>query len=199
MRSFRTREVPQQYDVPSPDDPASAPQGEEGLGDLEGDLEKVRQILVGWQVSALEERCRLLDQELRKLIGEQIATVERQVKNEIGAVKDRLSTEERERKSIDGNLLEKLGELSAGVGAKIASLREKAEQGGLALRDQMLSQSNLLKDAVAKRDEETRARLNRGLHDLRAAKTDRETLANLIMGVATRLKNEDEDQGDSDS
>ncbi|TNF90941.1 MAG: hypothetical protein EP301_00345 [Gammaproteobacteria bacterium] len=197
MRSLKTRGDPQKDETPSPEVLASTLAGGEGLGNLEEDLEKVRQILFGTQLTALEERCRLLDKDLRWLIGEEIAAVERQVKNEIDAIKDRINAEERKRESIDGDLLAKLGTLTTDMGTKITSVREKVEHVERALTDQMLSQSDLLNEAIVKRHSENQAELNRALHDLQAAKADRETLADLLMGVAKRLKNEDEDEDDS--
>ena len=103
-----------------------------------------------------------------------------------------MNAEERERRSGDAGLLAKLRELGLSLESRIADLGQKTEQGQGALRDQLLSQSNLLSDAIQQRYEESQALVTEGLRDLRDAKADRQTLSSLLMDVAQRLSGGEE-------
>lgn len=170
--------------VSTPEAVASSPEPKE--------LDKVREILFGAQAVEFDRRLSAVEQELRAQIREEISALERRVKHEVDAITERMNGEERERRSGDGDLLAKLVELSKTLEMRIAEFNKKSEQAQGALRDQLLSQSNLLSDAIQQRHDEATALMNDGLRDLREAKTDRGTLSSLLMDVAMRLKGEEE-------
>jgi len=156
------------------------------------ELEKVREILFGAQAVEFDRRLSALEQELRAQIREEISALERRVKHEVDAITERMNGEERERRTGDGGLLAKLVELSKTLEMRISEFDKKSQQSHGALRDQLLSQSNLLSDAIQQRHDEATALMNDGLRDLRDVKTDRGTLSSLLMDVAMRLKGDEE-------
>ena len=157
-------------------------------------LDKVRDILFGGQMRAvearlqgMEERLRQEDESIRSELGKQAESLDALIRSEVQVLTDRLAAERTRR-------TEELKSLSAEIKEAIRALEKrhvKLEQDGnmadAALRDQLLAQSTDAAAELARLGERLSAELDRSHQELRSTKTDRSTLAALLTDVAARL------------
>ncbi len=81
-------------------------------------------------------------------------------------------------------------ELGRRLEKRITEIDTRATKGHSDLREQLLSQSNLLTDAIQERAEQAMNALNQGLQEVRESKLDNKTLANLLVNLATEITTE---------
>ena len=167
------------------------------------DLAKVRDILFGSQfrehsieLDRLEGRMTRLNGELRDEVRAEIGSLERMVNNKVDMISDRFTAEHEARTRSIEELNEKLNELGRRLEAKLAEFEEKTVAAQRDLHSQLRSQSDVLNQAIQQRNEETVGMVTRRVEELRTAKTDRSSLAGLLMDVATRLA-DDEPKGEA--
>ena len=157
-------------------------------------LDKVRDILFGGQMRAVEGRLQSMEERfreehdaIRSEFGKQAESLDALIRSEVQVLTDRLAAERTCR-------AEELKSLSAEIKDAIRALEKrhlKLEQDGnmadAALRDQLLAQSTDAAAELARLGERLSAELDRSHQELRSTKTDRSTLAALLTDVASRL------------
>ena len=157
-------------------------------------LDKVRDILFGGQMRAVEGRLQSMEERfreehdaIRSEFGKQAESLDALIRSEVQVLTDRLAAERTRR-------AEELKSLSAEIKDAIRALEKrhlKLEQDGnmadAALRDQLLAQSTDAAAELARLGERLSAELDRSHQELRSTKTDRSTLAALLTDVAARL------------
>lgn len=160
-------------------------------------LDKVRDILFGNQMrevekklARLEERllkeCALLREDTRK----RLDSIENYIKQEVESLSQRIVNEQSTRDEGLRVLVEDNKRIIGALDKKLAQLDENINNNQRDLRDQILNQSKNLQNDILQKYEEILAALVRESEDLRHAKTDRSTLANLLSEMAIRLNSQ---------
>jgi ABC-type phosphate transport system auxiliary subunit len=123
-------------------------------------------------------------------------------KQEIGALRDilfgtMLEQHDQEMARVEtriameaSKIRSEFGEFARRFEDRIAEIDARTSKGLNDLREQILSQSNLLNDAIQERNEQVVSHVNKGLQDLRAAKIDRATFSSLLSKLAAHLERE---------
>lgn len=168
-----------------------------------GNLEKVRDILFGAQMRDYERRFLRLEERIAKESADaredmrrRFDTLETFIKQEIGALGDRLRAEQQQRAQTHEELTRELRDTARGINQRLHELDEQSAQTQRELREQMLAQSRNLADEIQQKHDQLSAALTREARELRHDKTDRAALANLFTELAMRLNHEFKLPGD---
>jgi DNA anti-recombination protein RmuC len=159
-------------------------------------LDKVRDILFGGQMRAVEGRLhaveeRLLQEQaqLRADLGKQIAAIEAEARRELQALSEQLGAERAKR-------TEELKTLGADLRDGIRSLEKRhlklEEMGGTAdaeLRDSILEQSRAVSAQIERLSQRVAADMSREVAGLRHDKADVSAVADVFSDMAGRLGN----------
>jgi DNA anti-recombination protein RmuC len=167
---------PDQVDeLPQPDDRSAS-----------GNLDKIRDILFGAQAREHDRRFAQLEQhlireasDLRNDLKRRFESLELYIKKEVEALTSRLTKEQEIRGESVTNLTQDLTQLAATLEHKAHVLQQLTER-----------TSELATDVRARHAEATSA-LNQAVHDLRAEKTDRGTLAAILLEASQRLSSDE--------
>ena len=76
---------------------------------------------------------------------------------------------------------------------RIAELGARANQDQNSVREQLMGQSELLKNSIQERSDQTLLLVNRGLEELRDNKIDRTKLSEFLLDLGSRLEGEQSD------
>jgi DNA repair exonuclease SbcCD ATPase subunit len=174
------------------DPPASAPAA--AAEPQPESLDKVRDILFGSQMRAvdtrlqgLEERLREEHETIRTDFAKQVESLDGFIRSEVQALTERLAAERARRgeelKALSAEIKEALRSLEK----RHVRLEESANMADAALRDQLLMQSTTAAAELGKMGERLTAELKRSHAELASAKTDRTALASLLTDMAGRL------------
>jgi hypothetical protein len=87
-------------------------------------------------------------------------------------------------------LTQELKDVVSGIEKRMTQLDEQAAKAHRELRQQILDQSKTLRDEYRGQYRQLSDAISRVLHDLRAEKTDRATLAALFSELAMRLRHD---------
>lgn len=164
-------------------------------------LDKVRDILFGGQMRAVESRLQGLEERLmreqavmRSDFDKRIADLDASAKRDAQTLGDRLNTERTKR-------AEELKALSAEIKEILRSLEKRhvklEELSGLAdaeIRDQILQQSRAIGAEIERLSQRVTADLNREVSSLRNDKTDVSAIVGVFSDMATRLAGESRPQ-----
>ena len=179
-------------------DPPAVPQPPE----TPESLDKVRDILFGGQMRAVETRIHSLEerllreqQALRADFVRQLGELEEFARKELQDLLDRLAAERGKRTEELKSLGTELREAIRGIEKRHAKLEEAANQGDAALRDQLLLQAKATSTDLGKLSDRLSTELNRSYHELKATKTDSAALATLFTDLAARLGGAPEKNG----
>lgn len=157
-------------------------------------LDKVRDILFGGQMRAVESRLQGLEERLmreqgamRSEFAKQLADVDTAAKRDLHALGERLSAERAKR-------IEELKALSAELRDAVRALEKRhvklEELTGLAdaeIRDQILQQSRAITAEIERLSQRVSADLNREVTSLRTDKADVAAMAGIFSDMAARL------------
>ena len=160
-------------------------------------LDKVRDILFGGQMRAVESRLQGLEERImreqatmRSDFNKQLADLDASAKRDAQTLSDRLAAERTKR-------TEDLKALSAEIKEILRSLEKRhvklEELSGLAdaeIRDQILQQSRAIGNEIERLSQRVSADLNREVASLRNDKTDVSALVSVFSDMATRLSGE---------
>ena len=179
-----------------PETPADEARGPEA-----GNMDKIRDLLVGPQmrdhdrkVSRLEERLERELAAMRDELKKSLTMFESYIKQEIEALSGRLRSEQNDRKTAVQTLGDEAKALAQRLQQTASQLDEQLATNQRDLRQQLLEQQRQLSDEIRDRSIEGAQALKREADDLRFQKTDRAALAALLTEVAMRL-NDDYDLG----
>jgi len=160
-------------------------------------IDKVRNILFGAQARQYEQKFSHLEALVQKEIAnlrdenkKMFDALEKYIKKELESLTDQLDTEKDERTEVVDELAGMLKDTNKHLEKKVAKLDEKNVKGQRDLQDQILQQSKDLMAEIRSKHEEIFASLKQSVSELNKDKTDRVALANLLMEVSMRLKEE---------
>jgi uncharacterized phage infection (PIP) family protein YhgE len=157
-------------------------------------LDKVRDILFGGQMRAVESRLarieeRLLHEQkaLKKDLEKQMASLESDAKRELSALGEKLDAEQVRRgdevKAVGAELKSSFKSLDK----RLAKLDEATSTADAELRTQLLEHTKAMSAQIKTLGDELMAELNRAVRELRAEKTDTASLIEVFSDVAVRL------------
>ena len=157
-------------------------------------LDKVRDILFGGQMRAVESRLQGLEERLRREqdtlrtdLGKQLGELDSFARHEFQALAERLAAERAKRTEELKSLGAELKEALRALEKRHAKLEDSTSMADAGLRDQLLLQAKAASAEVAKLSERITAELHRSHHELKSTKTDSATLAGLFTDLASRL------------
>jgi DNA repair exonuclease SbcCD ATPase subunit len=157
-------------------------------------LDKVRDILFGSQMRAvdsrlqgLEERIREEHESMRSDFTRQVESLDSFIRSEVNTVTERLATESRKRSEDLKGLAAEIKEAIRALERRHVKLEEAANMADASLRDQLLHQSTSAAAELARLGERLGDELKRSHAELASAKTDRTALASLLTDMAGRL------------
>ena len=172
--------------APIDDDPSSG-----------GNLEKIRDILFGAQLRDHDRRFAQLEQRviresavLRQDLQRRFESLEGSMKKEVEALASRLTQEHEARSGSVTYLTHEINQLVSALGAKAKLLETQTVTTQRDLEQQIRTQSSELATDIQTKYAELTHRLNQAIETLRESKTDRSSLAAILMEASQRLANE---------
>jgi vacuolar-type H+-ATPase subunit I/STV1 len=157
-------------------------------------LDKVRDILFGGQMRAVEGRLQGMEDRFRQdhdairaEFTKQGESLEALLRSEVQALTDRLAAERTRRAEELKSLSAEIKEAIRALEKRHLKLEQDANMADAGLRDQLLAQSTDAAAELARLGERLTAELTRSHLELKATKTDRSALAALLNDVASRL------------
>lgn len=161
-----------------------------------GNLDKIRDILFGAQAREHERRFAQLEQhlireadDLRNDLKRRFDSLEMYIKKEVDALTDRLAKEQEARGESVKTLTQELTSLAATLENKAGQLERQAAEAQTRVLQQLTERTSELATDVRARHAQTTSALDCAVQDLRAEKTDRATLAAILMEASQRLTN----------
>jgi ATP-dependent Clp protease ATP-binding subunit ClpA len=159
-----------------------------------GNLEKIRDILFGAQAREHDRRFAQLEQhllreatDLRNDLKRRFESLELYIKKEVESLTNRLSKEQDLRGESVTRLTQDLTHLAATLEEKARRLEQQVTQSQSHVLQQLTERTNELAEEARARHAETKSAIEGAVRDLRAEKTDRATLAGILMEAAQRL------------
>ncbi|MGH7516164.1 MAG: hypothetical protein ACREOC_01660 [Gemmatimonadales bacterium] len=157
-------------------------------------LDKVRDILFGGQMRAVETRIKGLEdrllreqQVLRTELGRQVGELEAFARKELQDLLERIAAERSKRVEELKSLGTELREAIRGIERRHVKLEEAANLADAGLRDQLLLQAKATSADLGKLENRLTAELSRSHQELKSTKTDTAALATLFTDLASRL------------
>ncbi len=186
--SYEVSETPKNQSVPS----AS---GESHESAEEGNLEKVRDILFGTQSREFEERCNLLEKRLLQEstdLKEQLTRSLDDIKTYVNQEVSRLTSQIQQEQAGRSHSLEDIGQVIKTLGSQLESrlsgLHDQTATQHHMLEEQLTQQKADLTEHQQQALADIQTRFQDAVKELKADKTDRAVLAEMLMDVALRLK-----------
>jgi hypothetical protein len=165
-------------------------------------LDKVRDILFGGQMRAVETRIQGLEerllrdqQALRADFVRQLGELETFARKEIQELVERVGAERQKRVEELKGLAAELRDAIHAIEKRHVKLEEATNLADAGLRDQLLLQAKATSADLNKLSDRLTAELNRSYQELKSAKTDSTALAGLFTDLATRLGGAPEKNG----
>jgi DNA anti-recombination protein RmuC len=160
-------------------------------------LEKVREILFGNQLRDVEKKFARLEERLlkeclnsREENKKRLDNLENYIKQELESLSKRMKQEQGNREETLHNLAEENKKITTALENKLNQFDEHVNNSQREMREQILNQSKNLHDDMLQKYAEILEILRREAEELRHAKTDRSTLANLLSELAIRLNSQ---------
>jgi hypothetical protein len=157
-------------------------------------LDKVRDILFGSQMRAVETRLQGLEERLRREheaiktdFSKQVESLDGFIRSEVQIVTERLGAERTKRTEELKALAAEIKEAIRALEKRHVKLEEATNMADAGLRDQLLMQSKSAATELAKLGERLAAELARSHQELKSTKTDRAALSSLFSELATRV------------
>ena len=173
--------------------PQPSPTSEADALDSEN-LDKIRDILFGAQAQSydkrfirMEERIEKEYADLREEMRKRYDALELYLKRELGALAERLTSEQKERVNMGAKWSRDLQEASDAATTKAEQLAEQLSASHRELSQDLLEQSKRLSDDMQGQYANLLGSVERRVEEIRFDKADRATLAALFADVATRL------------
>ncbi len=157
-------------------------------------LDKVRDILFGSQMRAvetrlqgLEERWRREHETLRGDFNKQVESLDAFIRSEAQSLAERLGAERTKRAEELKSLAAEIKEAIRALDKRHVKLEEATNMADAGLRDQLLMQSAAAASELSKLGDRLGAELQRSHHELDSTKTDSATLSTLLSELAARV------------
>jgi hypothetical protein len=165
-------------------------------------LDKVRDILFGGQMRAVETRIQGLEerllrdqQALRADILRQVGELEAFARKEVQELADRIAAERQKRVEDLKGLSAELREAIRTIEKRHVKLEEATNLADAGLRDQLLLQAKAMSADLNKLSDRLSTELTRSHQELKSTKTDSAALAGLFTELASRLGGTPEKNG----
>ena len=160
-------------------------------------LDKVRDILFGGQMRAVESRLQGLEERImreqdamRSDFNKRLADVDTTAKRDIQTLNDRLTTERTKRAEDLKTLSAELKEVLRSLEKRHVKLEELSGLADAEIRDHILQQSRAISAEIERLSQRVSADLAREVASLRNDKTDVSALVGVFSDMATRLAGE---------
>jgi hypothetical protein len=157
-------------------------------------LDKVRDILFGGQMRAvesrlqgLEERLRAEHEALRSDFAKQVESLDAFIRSEAQLLGERLAAERGKRTEELKSLATEIKEALRALEKRHVKLEEATNMADAGLRDQLLLQSQAASSELAKLADRLTSELTRSHHELKSTKTDSAALAGFLSELAARV------------
>jgi len=157
-------------------------------------LDKVRDILFGSQMRAVDTRLQGLEERLRREhealktdFSKQVESLDAFIRSEAQILTERLSAERTKRTEELKSLSAEIKEAIRVLEKRHVKLEEASNMADAGLRDQLLMQSKAAATELAKLGERLGTELQRSHHELKTTKTDSASLASLLSELAARV------------
>jgi len=157
-------------------------------------LDKVRDILFGGQMRAVETRLQGLEERLRREheamkadFSKQVESLDAMIRSEAQILAERLGAERTKRTEELKSLAAEIKEAIRALEKRHVKLEEAANMADAGLRDQLLMQSKTAATELAKLGDRLAAELQRSHQELKSTKTDRAALSSLFSELAARV------------
>jgi hypothetical protein len=171
-------------------------------GETPENLDKVRDILFGGQMRAVETRIQGLEerllrdqQALRADFLRQVGELEAFARKEVQELADRIAGERQKRVEELKGLSAELREAVRAIEKRHVKLEEATNLADAGLRDQLLLQAKATSADLNKLSDRLTAELTRSHQELKSTKTDSAALAGLFTELASRLGGTPEKNG----
>lgn len=162
-----------------------------------GNLDKIRDILFGEQTRNHERRFAQLEQhlireatDLRTDLKRRFEDLELYIKKEVAALTSHLTKEQEVRGESVTKLTQDLTQLAATLEEKASRLEQQGSHAQSHIMQQLTERASELATDIRTRHAEATSALDRAVQELRAEKTDRATLAAVLMEASKRLADE---------
>jgi uncharacterized protein YaaN involved in tellurite resistance len=160
-----------------------------------GNVDKIRDILFGHHMRDYESRFKRLEEnlvresaEIREMTRQRLDALEEYIKKEFESQTHRLRSEREERTANVQQQERDLRELSQNLSRRLTEANDLAAETSRSIREEILSRSTNLLNELQAKHQEAGAALDRHVADLKDAKADRATIAELLSEMAMRLK-----------
>lgn len=157
-------------------------------------LDKVRDILFGGQMRAvesrlqgLEERLRSDNEALRADFVKQVESLDAFIRSEVQLLGDRLAAERAKRTEELKSLAAEIKEAIRALEKRHLKLEEASNLADAGLRDQLLLQAERAAAELTRLGEHLTAELKRSYHELKTTKTDSAALSGFLSELAARV------------
>lgn len=157
-------------------------------------LDKVRDILFGSQMRAVESRLQGMEERLRQEheilrsdFNRQTESLDAFIRVEVQGLTERLGAERIKRAEELKALAAEIKEALRALERRHVKLEEDSNMADAALRDQLFAQSANAAAELGRLGERLTAELSRSHQELKSTKTDSATLAALLSDIAARL------------
>ena len=174
----------------------TAPYQEEKRPGTEG-VDRIREILFGAQMREQQQQVGRLEQRIAQELAEirdefrrRLDALENHVKEEIGALAERLAAERGERCERDDALARDIAEVAGSFSRRLHQLEEQMAKSNREMRQQLHDEAASLTAETRRRSEESRSLLETQYSRLRNDMIARAALGDLLAEVALRLKGE---------
>ena len=160
-------------------------------------LDKVRDILFGGQMRAVESRLQGLEERMmreqatmRADLSKQLADIDASAKRDAHVLGERLAAERTKRAEDLKALSSELKEILRSLEKRHVKLEELSGLADAEIRDQILQQSRAITAEIERLSQRVAADLNREVVALRTDKTDVSAIVSVFSDMATRLAGE---------
>jgi hypothetical protein len=181
---------------PAPTRPADLPQPAPNDGTPES-LDKVRDILFGGQMRAVESRLQGLEERImreqatmRSDFNKQLADFDASAKRDAQTLGERIVAERTKRTDELKALSAEIKEILRSLEKRHVKLEELSGLADAEIRDQILQQSRAITAEIERLSQRVTADLNREVASLRNDKTDVSALVSVFNDMATRIAGE---------
>jgi phage host-nuclease inhibitor protein Gam len=164
-------------------------------------LDKVRDILFGGQMRAVESRLQGLEERImreqaamRSDLSKQITDLDASAKRDAQTLSDRLAAERTKRTEDLKALSSEIKEILRSLEKRHVKLEELSGLADAEIRDQILQQSRAIGAEIERLSQRVTADLNREVASLRNDKTDVSAIVSVFSDMATRLAGESRPQ-----
>jgi hypothetical protein len=171
---------------------ANGPAGGEAPG-----VDKIRELLFGNQMQDYDRRFQVLEerfqQKMRDLEGgstRSLSAVESSIKKQLESIVGQLREEQELRAEADKELGRGLRDLIGGLEKRLGQISDRLASLEREFMDRLGQESQTLRDDIRRRNDDTRAAIERMFSELNNVKTDRNLLAGLFVEIA-RCLNQD--------